>query len=60
MEFTAAFALVLVFSDWDECWNYAHKIGATSAYMTCESVQIERPSLAPITSLRPVARPQRN
>lgn len=60
MEFAAVFALVLVFADFDDCWNYAHQIGATRAYMTCESVQIDRPSLAPITSPRPRARPQRN
>lgn len=60
MELTTVFALVLVFADFDDCWNRAHQIGATQSYITCERVQIDRPSLAPTATPRPVARPERN
>ena len=56
-ETVAAYALVLIFVDWDDCWNRAHKIGATHAYAVCQKVEVQRDPLAPLTSPRPRSRP---
>lgn len=57
-EVIAVYAIVTIFADWDDCWNYAHKADLTKAYIVCQPVEVERPSLAPTTSLRPKQRPE--
>lgn len=51
------FIIALAFTDWDDCWNWAHahEIKRPQAEAIC--VELERPrSLAPLTSPRPKAR----
>ena len=52
------FAIVLIFTDFDECWNFYH--GSKSeqyTYSACSELAGPEASAAPATSLRPKARP---
>jgi len=49
------FAIVMVFSDWDDCYNWAYKHDTMRAEMVCREFQRER-IMAPAISLRPKAR----
>jgi len=49
------FAIVMVFNDWDDCYNWAHANDTLLAEMVCREFQRER-VMAPAISLRPKAR----
>jgi len=51
------FAIVLIFTDFDDCWDHAHANKYLDAEVVCEPALHEKPPLAPVTSLRPKARP---
>ena len=53
------FVIVLAFTDWDDCWNWAHDNDITDAETVCEPFERNTANaspLAPTTSPRPKAR----
>jgi len=55
MMIETVFAIVMVFNDWDDCYNWAHANDTLLAEMVCREFQRER-VMAPAISLRPKAR----
>lgn len=59
---TTVYAIVLTFASWDACWAFWDKNSAelhanATTHEMCQPYRAEETTSAPVTSLRPRARP---